>query len=296
MKLKTVNFVCKILFILLCLPVFATADKTEKKVDYTIGSEDVLYIQVLGQKDLQRTVEVSQEGTISFPLLGKISVLGRTTYELENDIANKLATEKLLLGAQVSIEVKQYGSQKVYLLGAVKKPGHYFLKGKTHIFAILAEAGGVTNDAGRTITLIRGNAGSNIKKSIFGRQSIHPRKTKIVNGVQSIEGKEIITIDLDDLTQGRLGYSYVLPGDIIKVPEAPKFYVTGEVKKSGEFKWEKQLSVRRAIAMAGGPTKSGSIGRTTIQRFENGTEIELKPEMTDMIQPKDIVIIPQSYF
>lgn len=113
-------------------------------MNYTIGPEDVLEILVLGQQELGRTVEVSQDGTISFSLIGKVVACGRTPFELEKDIARKLAEEKYLLDAQVSIEVKQYGSLKVYLLGEVKNLGRYFMKGRTHIFSILAIVGPVT--------------------------------------------------------------------------------------------------------------------------------------------------------
>ncbi len=278
MKIQQALFVGILLCVMFAQPFFSYAEKANENADYTVGPEDILDVRVLGQPELHRTVEVSQEGIISFPLIGKIKASGRTLFELEEDIAHKLAENKYLIGAQISIEVKRYGSMKVFLLGEVKKPGRYFLKGKTHIFDILAEAGGLTDDAGRTIVILRsGKAGP----GAVGQKS----------------GREIVTVDLDDIIQGKTPEnSYVKPGDIIQVPAAPHFYVTGEVRKPGEYKWEKHISVRRAIAMAGGPTDAGAIGRTTIQRFKNGSEVELEPQMTDIVKPEDIIIVPQSYF
>ena len=271
-----------VLFMLFTPSVLCASDQLQKENNYTVGPEDVLEIRVLGQQELQRTVEVSQNGTVSFPLIGEIVAYGRTVFELENLIAKKLAEDKFLINAQVSIEVKRYGSLKVYILGEIKKPGRYFLKGRTHVFSLLAEAGGLTDDAGRNIVVIRGNAEKNTDQAIFSAQAA---------------GNEIIYIDMDDITTGKNTNSFfILPGDTLQVPKAFRFYVTGEVKKTGEFKWEKQLSVRRAIAMAGGPTKTGAPDRIRIQRFENGAEIEFHPLMTDMVKPKDIIIIPQSYF
>lgn len=264
-------------FLLVFIPsVLHASSELQKENNYTAGPEDVLEIRVLGQQELQRTVEVSQNGTISLPLIGEVVAYGRTLFELENLIAKKLAEDKFLINAQVSIEVKRYGSLKVYILGEIKNPGRYFLKGRTHVFSLLAEAGGLTDDAGRKIVVIRGNVENNTDQTV---------------------DNVVFDIDMDDITTGKnMNSSFILPGDTLQVPKAPRFYVTGEVNKTGEFKWEKQLSVRRAIAMAGGPTSEGAPDRIRIQRFENDNEIEFHPQMTDMVEPKDIIIIPQSYF
>jgi len=259
---------------MLILP-FSVSAAAQKSNNYTIGPEDILEIIVLGQQDLHRTVEVAQNGTISFPLIGEIQASGRTIYELENDIARKLAVGKFLLHAQVSIKIKQYASLKAYIFGEVKKPGQYFLKGPTHVFALLSEAGGLTEDAGRTVIIIHNTD----------------------NTSQSTGKKEIQNLDMDEIATGVTpDSSYIHPGDTVQVPKAARFYVTGEVKKAGEYKWEKNLSVRRAVAMAGGVLPTGALNRIRIERIENDKVLVTHPELTEIVQPKDIIIIPQSYF
>ena len=275
--MKLSLFTSKTVFLFLfafILPLTVSA-AAQKSNNYTIGSEDILEIIVLGQQDLHRTIEVAQNGTISFPLIGEIQASGRTIYELENDIAKKLAVGKFLLHAQVSIKIKQYASLKAYILGEVKKPGQYILKGRTHVFALLSEAGGITEDAGRTVIIIRGGD----------------------NGSQSARKKEIQHLNMDEIAAGAdPDSSYILPGDTVQIPKAQRFYVTGEVKKTGEYKWEKNLSVRRAIAMAGGVLPTGALNRTRIERVENDEVLVTQPELTEIVKPKDIIIIPQSYF
>jgi len=175
----------------------------------------------------------------------------------------------------VTVGLEKYGSKKVFILGEVKKPGPHLLKGKIHLLALIAEAGGLTEDAGRKVTITRPGPPSD----------------------KAGENLVIITLDLDQLTAGNGSErSFVAPGDSVHVNRAPRFFVTGEVKKPGTFKWENGLTVCKAIAMAGGPTIKAAPNRTKIQRAENGSEREFRPKMCDPVMPDDIVKVPVSYF
>jgi polysaccharide export outer membrane protein len=249
--------------------------------DYIIGPEDVLDIQVWGNDDMHRVVEVSKEGAFTFPLIDKVQAAGLSVFEIENVLKKRLA-EGYFVSPQVTITVSKYKSQKVILLGEVKKPGSYIIKGKTHILELISEAEGLTDAAGRTVVIIRPDS---------SKQNSASSST-----VENSENKTI-TIDLDQITDKNADARFfVANGDSIHVGKARRIFVTGEVNKPGEFKWEKGLTVHQAISRAGGPTKRGSAGRTRIIRTESGQEKEFKPDLSDLVMPDDIIKVPESYF
>lgn len=273
-KSKTFNFFRFLVVTIFMFGSIVHGAESDKK--YTIGAEDILNIRVLDRSELQRTIEVSQNGYISFPMIGEVKAGGLTIFELEKAISEKLEADGFLVDAQVSIEVTQYGSMSVFLLGEVRQAGRYFIKGKTHVLSIIAEAGGITDNAGSDIVIIR--------------------KVEDVPSGGTTES-EVVVFDIDAVnTNSGSASSFVYPGDTIQVPVAARYYVSGEVNRAGEFKWEKELSVRRAIATAGGVTRLANIDKVTIQRMKDGKEISVRPKMTDFVQPKDIIVVHERFF
>ena len=237
--------------------------------DYVVGPEDVLEIKVWSNDDLNRTVELSTEGAFTFPLIGKVRGGGLTVFELEKLLKDKLAAG-YLIAPQVIVSVIKYNSQKVSILGEVRRPGSYFIKGKTHILELITEAEGLTEKAGRTVTIVRGQT---------------PKA-----------GAASIIIDLEEVKQGSADERLFLEnGDSIDVAEAPWIYVSGEVMRPGRFKWEKRMTVDEALSLAGGPTKRAAVARTEIMRLiENGVE-RIKIPMDAPVMPGDIIKVPESY-
>ncbi|MFM9709597.1 polysaccharide biosynthesis/export family protein, partial [Streptomyces galilaeus] len=84
----------------------------------------MLEFSVFKAPELQRVVQVSEDGTINLPLIGEIPASGRTATELERDVAQRLG-KKYLQSPQVTIVVREYNSQRATLEGAIKKPGVY---------------------------------------------------------------------------------------------------------------------------------------------------------------------------
>ena len=128
--------------------------------DYRIGGSDVLNITVYDEKDLRcPALRVSPDGYISFPLIGRFKAAGQTTAQLEELIAQKLAPD-YIVGAHVSVQVKEFNS-KYYVLGEVKKPGAYLLKGSdVSIVEAIGVAGGFTNFAAHNgVKIIRNQNG-----------------------------------------------------------------------------------------------------------------------------------------
>jgi polysaccharide biosynthesis/export protein len=119
---------------------------------YKIGPLDVLDVTVFKVPDLAKTVQVADDGTINYPLIGDIAAAGKTAKELEHDLTKKLGA-KYIRDPQVTVFVKEYNSQRVTVSGAVKTSGVYSIKGNTSLMSVIAMAGDVdtTVDSGDVV-------------------------------------------------------------------------------------------------------------------------------------------------
>lgn len=135
-----------------------------KQASYALSGADLLQITVYGEKDLDRLARVSQDGTITFPLVGGIKVGGLTVADAEETLAAKL--RQYLRSPQVSIFIKEYGNKKVFVFGQVNKPGAIELptEAKLTVLGAISQAGGFTPiaapDSTRIIRLVNGKSES----------------------------------------------------------------------------------------------------------------------------------------
>ena len=167
--------------------VVAPSGSVDALAAYKIGQADVLEISVFKVPELARTVEVAENGTISVPLLGEVSVAGKTAREIEHDLAKKLEG-KYLRSPQVTVNVKEFNSQRVTVDGAVRKPGLHALKGKTTLLQIIAMSGGIDTDRSDwTVVVFRNTDGQR-----------HPTK-----------------FDIDSIRSGQAQDPLILPGDVV---------------------------------------------------------------------------------
>jgi polysaccharide export outer membrane protein len=128
---------------------------------YRIGPLDVLDISVFQVPELTKSVQVADTGTINLPLVGEVSVAGKTAQQVERDLTAKLGA-KYLQNPQVTVYVKEYNSQQVTIEGAIQKPGVFPLKGKTSLLQLIALANGFDPNSDWTVLVLRQ---SNGKKS-----------------------------------------------------------------------------------------------------------------------------------
>jgi polysaccharide export outer membrane protein len=163
----------------------------EVPADYKIKAQDLLSVDVLGEKDLCRDCRVSSSGTISFAWLNGVEVKGKTPAEVET-ILKELLDKDYLVDPQVIVAVKEYNAQTILVMGAVFKPGSVTLPGEKKITIIdaIGLAGGFTKLA-------------NDKKIEFTRNGKSEMFT-FENLKKMIDQNKII---------------YLEPGDIIKVHE-----------------------------------------------------------------------------
>jgi polysaccharide biosynthesis/export protein len=249
--------------------------------DYIIGSGDVLQVQVWDHDDLNRSVEVAQDGTFSFPFIGKVSASGKSLFMLEKHIEQKLS-EGYLVGPQVTVGITEYKNKKAFLFGEINRPGSYILKPNMHLLELVSDAGGFTKNRGMTCTIIRAS---------------NPNQNAQPVAIEDASEHEVITVNLTQLTAGNYQENQLIkPNDTIYISKTEHIFVTGEVKTPGEVEYAEGMTVRQAIAMAGGGTPKASLKRTRITRMNNGKEIEIKPNLGDTISPNDIIKVPESYF
>lgn len=260
------------------------------ELSYTVGPNDVLKIEIFDEKELSReAVRVSGDGYISFPLIGRVRVDGFTTNAIERFIAWKMKEGGFLLDAQVSALITEFGSKRYKVLGAVKKPGIFFLKSSEQILDALSGVEGVDQEtAGKELLVLRQQPGSRPGDS-----------TKIV-----------ISVELERLLEGGDTQSNLrlMPDDVVYVPKAAMFYIMGEVKVPGSYKFtKKDITLVEAISTAGGFTPIAARNRTRIVRVDDGREKIITVNVDAItaagrkiddvrIKPNDIVIVPESFF
>jgi polysaccharide export outer membrane protein len=133
--------------------------------DYRIGIDDVLDIAVWNVAELQKTVPVRPDGMISLPLVNDVIAAGLTPMELRKQLTEKISA--FVHSPDVSVVVREIRSLKVSVLGQVRTPGRYDLKGPATVLDALALAGGFTEFAARRkITILR-STGTTVQRLRF---------------------------------------------------------------------------------------------------------------------------------
>ncbi|MDH5719241.1 MAG: polysaccharide biosynthesis/export family protein [Spirochaetia bacterium] len=240
--------------------------------EYKIGPQDVLQIKVWGNADFSGTVVVDLKGYIRYQFIGKIKANDLTTAELAQEITKGLEGD-YLINPQVTVEVVQYRSQKISISGEVARPGAFFLTKRTTLVEAIAEAGGHKKEAGSEVIIVRLN-----------------KNTKTIE-------KEQVKIDLKKALEGDMNHNIFLKnGDLIFIPIAKTFYIMGEVARPGKYNLEKNISVLKAISLAGGETSKASINRTKIIRIDGKKTTKKNIELNEIVRPNDIIVVPESFF
>jgi polysaccharide export outer membrane protein len=260
--------------------------------EYRIGPQDLLEISVFEVEKLNKTARVSSQGNINLPLIGILKVKGLTADELEKEIRSLLA-DKYLQDPQVTVLIKEYRNQRISVMGAVKNPSVFDVTGPKTVLEILAMAGGLREDAGQLLFLLRP------PKQEEGT-------SKVEKGADE-QKPETFVIDLEGLlVEGNLSLNLpLLHGDVVNVPVSGKVFVGGEVKSPGGFIRGKNMTLSQAIVLAGGVQFTGNGSETRIFRYsEKGTgkeiltanvySIQKGKEEDPSLKENDIVIVPKS--
>jgi polysaccharide export outer membrane protein len=263
---RLIVIIVSLLFLTLWSAVAGSAES-----DYQIGPGDVLKISIYDHPDLMTVARVDNEGFILMPLAGRVRVGGLTTSSASQTIAAELGAD-YIVNPQASVFVQEFRSKKVFIIGEVVRPGLYELSGPTTLLELVSKAGGLTRGAGHNATIRRNGATGTAEKNIE------------VNIADLQSGPETVNILLMD-------------GDSITIPKAAVIYVTGQVNRPSAFPVEPDITVIKAITMAGGFSPLAAQNKIKIIRKINGVEHVLeKVPLHEKLMPEDVMVIPESFF
>jgi polysaccharide export outer membrane protein len=253
-----------------------TPDNDDSSADASgliqLGPGDSIRVSVYGQESMTTTVYVGDDGNISVPLVGQVQVTGLSPVAAGKKVEQALKSGGFLNDPHVTIALLHSRSQRVAVLGKVRRPGRYTIDPKTTIFDLLAQAGGTAEDGADFVYLLRPNGQGGLQRlgvKLGGFSASGDTST-----MQSLQG-----------------------GDTLYVPLAQQFYIYGEVTTSNMYRLEPGMTVLQAVARAGGITARGSERRIDIKRTDKaGHYVVFHAKLSDPIQPDDVVHVKESIF
>jgi polysaccharide export outer membrane protein len=263
-----------ILFLFAWLSVWfiAPAAHAQNADAYRLGPGDVIRITVYNNPDLTTEAQITQQGRITFPLIGEIQIGGMEKSQAEQIIARRLGEGGFVVKPQVNLLVLGYKSQQISVLGQVNRPGKFPIEQASTLADLLAMAGGISQTGADVITHIaKAPDGQTTKRDI----DIH-----------------------EALKNGEMDKNFpVSNGDIIFVPRAPLFYIYGEVQRPGAYRLEKEMTVMQALSVGGGLNLRGTERGIRINRQGSGGKVEtFETKMTDLVKENDVIYVKESLF
>ena len=229
-----------------------------------LGQGDMVRVTVFRNPELTTEARISERGTILFPMIGEVNIVGLTPSQAGQMIADKLRSGKYVVNPEVTVSLGQVNSRQVSILGNVTKPGRYPLDSQNvKLTDLIATAGGITATGSNQITVVSTNGTKN-------------------------------DVDLAGMFRsGDLSKNVSLqPGDTVYVHKAPMVYVYGEVNKGGAYPIEPSMTVMQAIALGGGISPRGTQRGIKITRAGNG----INAGLGDPVQPDDVIYVKESLF
>jgi polysaccharide export outer membrane protein len=255
------------------------AAASDAPVEYLIGANDVVSVSVLHAPELTVTARVTEKGDISLPLLGSVAAAGLTAGELEAALEERLG-EKYIREPDVTVQITELQSQAVSVVGAVKRPGIFQVRGAKTLLEVLSLAEGVADDAGDSVIVLR--KGSNSPAASFEV----PLRALLTSADAAVNVP-------------------IYPGDVVNVQTADVVYVVGEVKRPGAFamRGNDRLTVLRALALGEGLLPSAKGHALVLRTNEGGKRVEMEVDLGDMLkgkqqdfalQAQDVLFVPKS--
>ena len=250
---------------------------------YRIGPKDLIEIKVFEVPDLNVELRVEGDGIVRLPLLGELRVEGLTTAQVADQL-RAILEEKYIQRASVTVDIREYRSRPISVIGAVPRPGPLTVSGRWTLLEALAAAGGLADDHGDTIFVLR----------------------RSDNGLV-----DQVAINVEDLmVHAKLDVNIpVFTGDLINVPATIEVTVfcLGEVKRPGAltFKSTQRLTLLAAIARAGGLTDRASKTIVIRRHDRSGEDTEIEANFKNIMSGKepdvelerdDVVLVKESFF
>jgi len=278
-------------------PPTAQPDPGSAPSDYRLGPGDQITVIVLELQDdssfVDQKFRVDISGDVSLPYVGRVRATGLTLYEVEKELRDGLL--KFIKDPDVVVNIVDYHSQPVSVLGEVNTAGEYQVEGQKKLLEALSLAGGFTEQVGNTITITRDLQWGriplpNAHDDPTGRFSI--ASVSVKNVLHSASPEQNIQ---------------VMPNDVVSVSKAEIVYVVGAVNMPGGFPMGQDvtLSTLQVLSLAQGPETVASLQKAKIIRLVPGSQarteipIDLKQLLAGRVpdvqlQPGDILFVPDS--
>lgn len=248
-----------------------TADSRTK-----LDAGDLIEISVYGVPDLATKARIGNSGDIYFPLIDYVHIADLTVDEAQSLLEKRLSDGGFVRNPHVTIFVTEATSQAVNVMGEVSHPGSYPAVGDRRLFDLISAAGGLTDKAGRNVTIIPRE---------------HPDKKTELHLASNLAEDSQNNVDIH-------------PGDTIVVARAGIVYVVGSVARPSGFMIEDDsLSVLKALALSGGGTRTASLNKAKILRqTPNGIQ-EIPVPLSKVLHAKapdmamlkgDVLFVPGS--
>lgn len=241
-----------------------------------LGIGDLVEISVFGVPDLATKARIGNSGDVYLPLIDYVHLANLTVDEAQELIQKRLEDGGFVRNPHVTIFVDESASQAITVLGEVNHPGPYPAIGERRLFDLISAAGGFTEKAGRNVTIMH-------RQNSDQKAELH------------------LPSNLADDTQNNVA---ILPGDTIIVARAGIVYVVGDVARpSGFIIADNTLSVLKALALAGGGTRTASLNGARILRQTPTGVQEIRVHLKKVLQAKaadtplvdgDILFVPGS--
>ena len=243
---------------------------------YRIGSGDFLRLDVFGRPEVSGKHLVGPDGNITIPIAGNFMMNNLTREE-----AQKIIHERLSLyfkTPQVTLEVEEYNSNQVTVLGRVERAGVQKFPHSPTLVEVLASAGAMP---------------------ILDKQATLTR-CAIMRGRDNL-----IWVDLKSLLNGDPVYNLRMKkGDIVFIPDSSDtaVYVLGQVSKPGSYRLTPRMTVLDALAQAGGPTEDAQLrsiglyraGLNKIELIKFSELIDPKRAVNYSLEDGDVIFLPRS--
>jgi polysaccharide export outer membrane protein len=262
--------------------------------NYLLGPDDEVVIQALHATEItDKPFRIDSAGDINVPMVGRVHASGFTVGKLENELASKLAA--YVREPEVTVRVTEFKSQPVSVLGAVKTPGVYHLRGRITLMEVLSAAGGLDAEAGSTANITR--------QKECGTLPVDSARVDPSGNFSVGQVKLKPLLDAQDPSSNLL----ICSNDVIVVPRAKLVYVLGEVHKPGGFvlRDKESVSILEALSMSEGMTHTAGPKNARILRAQAGQtqRQEIPVNLSQVIngkaedlklRPDDILLVPDS--
>jgi polysaccharide biosynthesis/export protein len=267
----------------LCASGLPVGAQPQADAGFRVGPRDLLEIKIFEDEQLNGSRRVAEDGTIDFPPLGEVQVAGRTANEVAQLLKEKLEA-RYMQRASVAVQVAEFRSRPISVIGAVKQPGNLSFSGRWTLLEAITAAGGLTETHGNLVYVLRRSA----------------------NGLS-----DQVAINLEDLLV-RADPKANIPifaNDLINVATTVEVtvYCLGEVRQPGAlaFKSSERITLLAAIARAGGLSERAA-NRILIKRASGSTgpqeitvdfkKILAGKEADVELRQGDVIVVKESFF